>query len=89
MIGADIAATETVNGLLRVADHDQMTARRMIRCAVNRIQNAVLNAVGVLEFIHQRHRPGGMKGFSKRLPGIALQSRMHIGQQCIEAALTT
>jgi len=55
-VGVDIGATEGVDRLLGVADHEQASVRVVLADAIDAFENAVLDRVGVLEFVDQRHR---------------------------------
>ena len=52
-VGKNVCAAKTVNRLFRVADHKQTTLRMW---QINTAENAVLQRVGVLEFVDHRHR---------------------------------
>jgi len=89
----DIAAAKPVNRLLGVADHHQPAALAAIDRTIDPIQDAVLDAVGILKLVDQRHRPGAVQGFGQacfpvRLP-IALQGVVHTQQQIIESMLVS
>ena len=51
-IGEDVRAAEGIDGLLRVADHEQARVRLL---AEQGLEDRVLQGVGVLEFVHQSH----------------------------------
>ncbi|CRZ81822.1 Uncharacterised protein [Vibrio cholerae] len=52
-VSENIGATEGVNRLFRVADHQQATLRMV---QIQPTENAVLQRVGILEFVDHRHR---------------------------------
>ncbi len=88
LIGRNVAAAEAVDRLLGIADHHQPPARRAIGSAVDRIEDAELHRVGILELVHQRHRPGGKQRIGQRpLPVAGCQRVAHRDQQLVEAGL--
>src|SRR5690625_7319762 len=48
-VGKNITATKTVDSLLRIADHEQGAATRLI----DRLENLVLDWVGILKLVNQ------------------------------------
>jgi len=84
-IGVDVAAAETVDGLLGIADHHQPAAPGAVRVAVDGIEDRVLARVGVLELVHQRHRPGAKERIGER---VARRERLaHAVDQAVETDL--
>ena len=67
-VGVHVAAAEAVDGLLGVADHHEPAARLAGGVAVEAVEDAVLLVVGVLELVHERHRPVGEQRIGQRRP---------------------
>ena len=55
-VAVDVRAAKAVDRLLGVADQQQRAARVVVRGAVERVEQAVLQRRGVLELVDQRHR---------------------------------
>ncbi len=85
-VGVDVAAAEAVDRLLGVADHHQAAARRAVRVAIDAVEDAVLQRVGVLEFVHQRHRPRLEQARRERL-AVRAQRFVHAHDQRVEGEL--
>ena len=83
-IGMDVGAAKTVNRLFGIADQKQ----RFLMGDKTAVENFVLQRVGILEFIDQRHLPvfGNQcgQGFGVRAFGKGV---VNIGQQIVEVAL--
>ena len=88
LVGLHVAAAEAVDRLLGVADHHQPTARLAVGVAIDRVKDAELHRIGILELVHQRHGPGGMQGIGQRALAIArLQCIAHRIQELVEGGL--
>ena len=84
-IGKDVGAAKAVNRLLGIAHQKQRRAGLGKRA----LENAVLQRVGVLKFVDQRHPPFGRHRL-RQLAGVAvfrLQGAGNVEQQIIETAL--
>ena len=82
-VGAEVSATEAVNSLLGVADHDQgVVLVHRIR-VINAVQAVVLPRIGVLEFVHHGHGVLGADG-RRHLPIIRVQGGVQALQQVLE-----
>ena len=83
-ISVNIGTAKAVNRLFGVAHEKQ-------RVAVgdkSMLENGVLQRVGVLKFVDQRHAPVFRHGFGQKRTLRALTKRVvHIEQQIVEAAL--
>ena len=83
----DIATTKTVNGLLGIPDHHQPATWVAVVVPIDAVENGVLLGIGILELVHQRHRPG-----IEQTPGqatlVALQGVTHANNQLVERQLT-
>ena len=64
-VGGDVAAAETVDGLLGVADHHQRAAS-----AVDPLEDRELALVGVLELVDQRDRVGFVQAVGQHVVGL-------------------
>ena len=83
-----IATTEAIDGLLGITDHHQPATRRARGIAIDRIEDAELDGIRVLELIDQRDRPCLMQRIGQRTLSIArLQRIAHAVQQGIEGGL--
>ena len=86
-VGVDVGAAEGVDRLLGVADQHQRGLRVVARHAVDRVEDAVLQRIGVLELVDQRHRelladqPGQARAVG------ALQRGVQPRQQIVETHL--
>ena len=55
-VGIDVGTAKGIDRLLGVADQEQAGVRVIVFDAVNALEDAVLNRVGILEFVDQRDR---------------------------------
>ena len=80
-VGENVTATEAVNGLFGVADHDQ-AAFGLIQIQLP--EYAVLNRIRVLKLINQRDRVTLTHRKRQGFPCLAFQGQVSPGQQVIE-----
>ena len=68
-IGMDVGAAKAVDGLLGVADQDEGGPGIVVGDPIDGVEDAVLDGVGILELIDQRHRElttqGGGQGLGR------------------------
>ncbi|MDT4817388.1 hypothetical protein FQZ97_504630 [compost metagenome] len=83
-VGVDIGAAEGVDRLLGVADQEQAEVLRVLGDAVDTLEDAVLQRVGVLEFVDQRHRELLADALRQMLAAGAGQGAVEAQQQVVE-----
>ncbi|MNB99143.1 hypothetical protein D3C75_464100 [compost metagenome] len=88
-IGVDVRATEGIDRLFWVADHEQAAVIQVVGNAVNGFKDPVLNRIGVLEFIDQGDRVLLANGLSQTLTGRALQGLVKAIEQVVETDFGT
>ncbi|MNN40059.1 hypothetical protein D3C81_1541190 [compost metagenome] len=88
-VRVDVRATEGINRLFRVADHEQAAVIKVVGNAVNGFEDPVLNRVGVLEFIDQGDRILLANGLGQTRTGRALQGLVKAIEQVVETDFGT
>ena len=73
VIGEHIAATETVNCLFRITDHNHAAGLHPVGITPDLGQQIILILIGVLKFIDQNQRITCLHKLGKTLPLLALQ----------------
>ena len=86
-IGMDIRAAERVDRLLGIADQQQRGVLLVLRHPVDAVEDTVLQRVGILELVDQRHRKLAADHRRQPLAIGALQRGIQPGQHVIEAHL--
>ena len=85
-VGVDIGAAKAVDGLLGVAHQKYGHAL----ADKGGVENGVLQRVGVLEFVDERHAPFGRQGLGERFGLFGMfgvgQGGMHVEQQIVVVA---
>ena len=84
-VSVDIGAPETVDGLFRIADHQQAGVRLVGFDVIDSVEDAVLHRVGVLEFVDQRHWKLAADGGGQLVAPGAMQGVIQAGEQVIKA----
>ncbi len=72
-VGVQVGVAKAVDRLLGIADQEQRRRRPLGAGAINAVENCVLQRVGVLEFVNQRHRIALAQGASQ--PGRIARSQ--------------
>ncbi len=80
-VGKDVRTAETINRLLRITDHKQAGG---FVAPVQMTEDPILQGIGVLKFINQRHRILFSNTLSENIVGIPLQRLIKITQQVIK-----
>ena len=97
-IGVDVGATETVNRLFGIANHQQAGVLVVAGHPVYTVEDPVLHRVGILEFIDHCHRKlatnGRCQAFALRAAQRSIQSceqvvKAHTGQALLFAVQAT
>ncbi|MND57657.1 hypothetical protein D3C80_487910 [compost metagenome] len=88
-VGVNVSATEGIDRLFRVADHEQATVIQVVGNAVDGFKDPVLNRIGVLEFIDQSDRVLFANGLGQTLTGRALQGLVKAIEQVVETDFGT
>ena len=81
-IGKDVGATERIDGLLGVADHEPAGAGLPF---IKRGKNPVLGRVGILEFVDQCHRELVADDLGKPFAVAAFQGIVQTAEHVVEA----
>ncbi|MNO94252.1 hypothetical protein D3C76_858700 [compost metagenome] len=88
-VGVDVGATEGIDRLLGVADHEQAGFCAVFADLVDALENAVLHRVGVLELVDQRHRELFADQAGQALAGLAGQGVLQAQEHVVEAHFRT
>ena len=88
-VGVDVGTAKGVDRLFGIADQEQAGVRVIVFDAVNALEDAVLNRVGVLEFVDQRDRELLADQRCQTLAALRLQRGIQTQQHVVESHFCT
>ena len=86
-VGVDVGAAERVDRLFGVPDQHQCLVLTVRPRGIDRVEDAVLDGVRVLELVDQRHRELGADALRQPAPVRLLQRSVELGEHVVESDL--